>query len=208
LSPHFIQAAIALATPTLVMFGIAANLFVFMIFVAIWASRYRRVGPDEVLIVSGRRYVLRDAEGKTQVAGWKMVKGGGVFVWPIYETAQALSLKPVSLDMAFKRIPIAGGPNAEVNAKALVRIMNDDLSVARAAQSLLGKTPEQLSEIAIGVLESTLRKLLGSTTASDLSWKQGQLAAEWQDSASKDLADLGLGIVSLSVQQVKAEGRS
>jgi len=187
---------------------VAATLFVFMFFLAIWASRFRKVGPDEVLIVSGRRYVFPDAEGKTQVAGWKMVKGGGVFVWPVFETAQALSLKPISLNLGFKRISIAGGTSAEINGKAHVGIMSDDLSIARAAQSLLGKTPEQLNQIATEVLESCLRKLVGNWTASDLSRKQGQLAAEWQDAASKGLAELGLGIVSLIVQDAIVEDRS
>ena len=34
---------------TLVVFGIAATLFVFFMFVAIWASRYTKVGPNQVL---------------------------------------------------------------------------------------------------------------------------------------------------------------
>jgi len=139
-----------------VILGVAAYILVFMIFVAIWASRYRRVGPDEVLIVSGRRYVFRDAEGKTHSSGWKMVKGGGVFVLPIYETAQALSLKPIQIALDLQRVPLTDGQNARVNAKAQVRIMSDDLSIGRAAQSLLGKTPEQLGSITSGVLESVL----------------------------------------------------
>ena len=183
-------------------FGIAAFLFVFFFFVAIWASRYRKVGPDEVLIVSGRRYVFRDADGKTHEAGWKMVRGGGVFVFPIYEIAQALSLKPIDLDLDFERIPIANGDRVRVTAKAQVRIGLDDLSIGRAAQSLLGKSQEQTGKLVSEMLESALRKVIGNWTTADLTRKQGQLGAEWQQAASPPLVELGIGILSLFVTEL------
>src|SRR6185436_8876476 len=84
---------------TLVICGIGAFLFVFFLFVGIWASRYRKVGPDEVMIVSGRKYEMITPEGKKTFAGFRIVRGG-TFVWPIYEQAQTLSLKliPLTLD--------------------------------------------------------------------------------------------------------------
>jgi len=76
--------------------GIAANLFVFLVIATIWASRYTKVGPDEVLVISGRKYLVKDPEGKLQTVGFRMVKGGGTFVWPVYEKCAVLSLKPLA----------------------------------------------------------------------------------------------------------------
>jgi len=194
-----------LGPAALAIFGVAAFLFVFLFFVAIWASRYRKVGPDEVLIVSGRRYVFRDADGKTHEAGWKMIRGGGVFVFPIYEVAHALSLKPIDLDLDFERIPIADGDRARISAKAQARIGQDDLSVGRAAQSLLGKTPEQTQKVVSEVLESKLRKVLASWTRTDLLRRQSQLGAAWQEAAEATLVELGMQIVSLSVTELELE---
>src|SRR5215470_4113928 len=79
--------------------GVVAFLFVGLIFISIWVSRYKKVGPDEVLVVSGRRNVIKDGDGKTHVVGFRLVRGGGTFVWPIYEKTDVLSLKPVTLDL-------------------------------------------------------------------------------------------------------------
>ena len=44
------------APTTLVIGGVAACLFVFFMFIAIWASRYTKVGPNQVLVISGRKH--------------------------------------------------------------------------------------------------------------------------------------------------------
>src|ERR1039457_7475944 len=44
--------------------------------IAIWLSRYTKVGPNQVLIVSGRKVQLPDG----RFIGFRIVKGGGTFV--------------------------------------------------------------------------------------------------------------------------------
>ena len=57
---------------------VAAGLItIFVIFSAIWASRYTKVGPNEVLVVSGRKHRYRDPDGTAQMRGFRVVKGGG-----------------------------------------------------------------------------------------------------------------------------------
>ena len=50
---------------------------------AVWAHQYTKVGPNEVLIISGRK-----RRGK----GYRIIRGGGTFVWPFREKVQRLSL--------------------------------------------------------------------------------------------------------------------
>jgi flotillin len=79
--------------------GIAAFLFVFFMFVSIWASRYTKVGPNQVLVISGRRHRIVDPDGTTREVGFRIVKGGGVFVWPVYEKVDILSLELLTIDV-------------------------------------------------------------------------------------------------------------
>jgi uncharacterized membrane protein YqiK len=67
----------------------AAIVFVTLVFMAIALSRYVKVGPNQVLIVSGRKVQLPDG----RCVGFRMVKGGGTFVFPIIERADVLSLE-------------------------------------------------------------------------------------------------------------------
>ena len=73
-----------ISTMTLVIAGVAAFLFVFFMFIGIWASRYTKVGPNQVLVISGRKHRIIDPDGTARDVGFRIVKGGGVFVWPVY----------------------------------------------------------------------------------------------------------------------------
>ena len=57
------------------------------------ASRYRKVGPNQVLIITGGLlkgpYLTVVPETSTRV---KVVKGGGAFVWPIIQQAQVINM--------------------------------------------------------------------------------------------------------------------
>ncbi len=178
-------------------------LFVCFLFMAIWASRYRKVGPDEVLVISGRRVVVRDADGKTHVCGFRFVKGGGTFVFPVVEQASVLSLKPVSLELAMPRVATRGGGSARLGVRAQVRIRLDDLSIARAAESLLGKEPQEVKDIAGQLLESALRDTLGARSAEEVLRNERGLSVQLQEAARPGLAELGLELLSFTVRDLE-----
>jgi flotillin len=208
-SISFLALLNANASPALPVLVAMCGMFVVVfIFMAIWANRYTKVGPDEVLIVSGRRYISRDSAGKTQITGFRMLKGGGTFVLPVVETAKALSLKPVPLDLAFSKLPARDGRAVDVRAKAQVRINSDAASLAKAAESLLGKSPDEVKELSGQILESSLRRLIGERTAGEIVQTQNGLAVQWQASASATLAGLGLEILSLSTRDVAISDRA
>src|SRR5665213_3500152 len=73
---------------------IAAVVIVIVVFLLLYMifSRYTKVGPNQVLIVSGRKHKLEDGSS----VGFRIVKGGGTFVLPIFEKVDLLSLEPVS----------------------------------------------------------------------------------------------------------------
>ncbi|HLE84141.1 MAG TPA: flotillin family protein, partial [Thermoanaerobaculia bacterium] len=68
--------------------------------------RYKKAGPDEALIIYGRRKLfgakLRDDKGK--VEGFHIVRGGGSFVIPAWEQAEFLSLKMMTLEIDLKHV--------------------------------------------------------------------------------------------------------
>jgi len=72
----------------IILLPLALFVLVTFVFAVIWAIRYTKVGPNRVLIVSGRVYQLPDGTRR----GFRIVKGGGTFVMPVIEKAQALSL--------------------------------------------------------------------------------------------------------------------
>ena len=57
---------------------------VFCVFVLMYASRYTKVGPNEVLVISGRRRRMIGTDGVPHTVGYRIVKGGGAFIWPVF----------------------------------------------------------------------------------------------------------------------------
>ena len=84
-----------IGTLTYVVGGFFALIFLYVLARAL----YKKAGPDEALIVYGRRKLfgskVRDEEG--QVQSFRIIRGGGTFVFPAWEQGEYLSLKMMTL---------------------------------------------------------------------------------------------------------------
>ena len=99
---------------TYVVIAVAAMMIVMFVFVLIWASRYAKVGPNQVMIVSGRKVQLPDGK----FIGFRIVKGGGTFVFPVIEKADVLSLEVTTIEMPRFRAQTVGGRAVEADCSA------------------------------------------------------------------------------------------
>ena len=63
---------------------VASIVIVIVLFLLLYMvfSRYTKVGPNQVLIVSGIKRKIIEPDGTTREVGFRVVKGGGAFVWP------------------------------------------------------------------------------------------------------------------------------
>ena len=80
-------------TQSLVPLIVGGIVAVIIIFVAIYASRYVKAGPNQVLVISGRRRSMATADGRGESVGFRIRVGGGAFVWPVFERVDVLSLE-------------------------------------------------------------------------------------------------------------------
>src|SRR5919106_6863819 len=84
---------------------------------AVWAHQYTKVGPNEVLIISGRRRKDR---------GYRIVRGGGTFVRPFREKVQRLSLELMQFDVRTAETYTTHGVAVQVDGVAMVKIDGSD----------------------------------------------------------------------------------
>ena len=177
--------------------GIVLVLFTFM---AIWASRYVKAGPNQVLIVSGRPRILPDG---TRV-GFRCVKGGGTFVFPVIEKADTLSLEAFTVDMPRSRIRTADGAALEADCAAQLKIKSDDTSIMAAAEHFLSKKGDEIKSVVRPVLEKHLRAVLGGSNLAAMQQKVDACAEQVQSAAAAELGNMGLGFVSFTIREVRA----
>lgn len=179
--------------------AIAGIVIVFFVFLAIWASRYTKVGPNEVLIVSGRKHKLDDG---TRI-GFRFVKGGGTFVIPVVEKVDVLSLELLTIDVQTPEVYTSKGVPVKVDGVAQIKVKGDDVSIRTAAEQFLSKGTEEIKSIAMQTLEGHLRAILGTMTVEEIYQNRDAFASKVQEVAAGDMANMGLGIVSFTIRDIR-----
>src|SRR5262245_3008442 len=176
---------------------------VIFIFLAIWASRYTKVGPNEVLVVSGRQYKHTDPDGTLHTRGFRIVKGGGTFVLPIIEKIDILSLELLTIDVQTPEVYTSKGVPVKVDGVAQIKVKGDDISIATSAEQFLSKGVDDIKTIAMQTLEGHLRAILGPMTLEEIYQNRDAFASKVQEVAAGDMANMGLGIVSFTIRDIR-----
>lgn len=170
------------------------NIFIFLV---VYANRYTKAGPNEVLVISGLKRQIRDSSGRPQVAGFRIVKGGGTFVWPVLEQCQTLSLEVRRVPVRLSNLVAKDGVIDGLEAMALCKVGGDDISILHASEALLSKTPEEVRAILEPIVIGALRDLAAHRTRAELS-DAGYLH-EVSLALSASLAPLGMQVVSVTL---------
>ena len=182
---------------------IVGTVFVVFVFAAVWASRYTKVGPNEVLVVSGRNYRVTDPDGSVRARGFRIVKGGGTFIIPVIEKADILSLELLTIDVQTPEVYTSKGVPVRVDGVAQTKVKGDDISIATASEQFLSKGTDEIRNIATQTLEGHLRAILGTLTVEEIYQNRDMFAAKVQEVAAGDMANMGLGIVSFTIRDIK-----
>lgn len=180
-------------TEWVVLAGVACAV-VFIMFVVAMAKRYVKVGPNQVLIISGRNRGGR---------GFRIVQGGGTFVVPIVEKAEVLSLELMTLDVKTPEVYTVTGVPVVVDGVAQIKVRGDAESIATAAEQFLSKPQAEIMRIALQTVEGHLRAILGTMTVEEIYKNRDAFAQRVQEVATSDMANMGLEIVSFTLRDIR-----
>src|SRR3989449_1594244 len=188
----------ALIPIVIVVLGVGAFLLIWMVL-----SRYTKVGPNDVLIVSGRKHRFVDPDGTVRTRGFRIVKGGGTFVIPVVEKIDVLSLELLTIDVQTPEVYTSKGVPVKVDGVAQIKVKGDDISIATAAEQFLSKDTASIMNIATQTLEGHLRAILGTMTVEEIYQNRDAFASKVQEVAAGDMANMGLGIVSFTIRDIR-----
>lgn len=150
----------------------------------------KKVGPNEVLVVSGRGAV-------------KFVTGGADMVIPLFHTWNTLSLEVMTLDVTTPEVYTAQGVPIAVDGVAQIKIKKDEGSLQAAAERFLGKPPQEIAKIALETVQGHLRAILGTLSVEHIYMSRDQFAQKVQEISAGDLANMGLGIDSFTIRDIR-----
>jgi flotillin len=192
----------------LVGIAIFVLIFVLLAFIVVYASRVKKVGPNEVLVVSGFRHkiVVSRAEDGTPVyaeRGYRIISGGRAFIWPILERVDYLSLELMTIEVAVKDVYTLEGVPVVVDGVAQIKIGSDDIFVATSAERFLSKSDTEIEHVAHETLAGHLRAILGTLTVEEIYKEREKFGQQVQDVSAGDLSNMGLQIDSFVIKDVQ-----
>ena len=154
-----------------------------MLFLFAWVMfmRYRKVGPNEALIITGR---------KSRLGHYRVVTGGATFILPTLEEARLLSLEVTA-------IPDRAG---SVEGVAQFRIKSDLKSIASTAERFMSKRPEEIGDVVAEIPFSHLRDAAGGQQM-DPSGIESKVKSQ----SESDLAPLGPELASFTLKEPTRE---
>src|SRR5690606_18226782 len=175
--------------------------FVLVALIVVYASRIKKVGPNEVLVISGRGEGRRDLD--TVESKFRIVTGGRAFVWPILERVDDLSLELMTIHITTPDVPTVQGVNVTMDGVAQVKVGSDEASIRTAAIQFLSKTRQEMEHVAHETLAGHLRAIMGTLTVEQLYRDREAFAQKVQEVSGEDMASMGLEIVSFVIKDIK-----
>ncbi len=179
---------------------------VFGAIIGTWARRYRRAGPDEVLVISGRRNKQRNAAVADDAeADFRVVRNGGTFVFPIIEEFERMSRHVISTQVATHNAISKEGVPLIVVGTALFKVAGDDTGIINAAERYLGRPQEDIERDVQAVLEGHLRGVCGQLTPEEIYQDRQAFQEQIADQAQAELNQMGIALDTLTLRDISDE---
>ncbi|MBW3561098.1 MAG: hypothetical protein KY437_01220 [Actinobacteria bacterium] len=185
-------------------FGVILGVgFLLLVAWLVYRRRYRRIGPDEALVVYGRR-------AKTDRDGFRIIVGGGTFVVPFIEEAERFALHAMQLDVQLIGV-LAGDQRTPVNvngtATVKVPVTPDERadgfpSVRTAASNFLGMSVEQIRDALTKVVAGHLRTIVAGLSVVELYTDQARFTEDLKEKAAPELMALGYVFLSFVFESI------
>ena len=182
---------------------VGAVIFFFAIIITIMAVRYRKVGPNEALIIAGgRKRTVTAADGTKTKVGYRYRLGGGTFVWPGLEKVYVLPMDVISISIRTPEVLTHGGVPILAEASAQVKVDSSEETIHLAAEQFLGIGRDGIRDVAVNVLEGKIREVIGTMTVEDIYRGRQEFSARVIAAVREDFSRMGLVILSFSLKDL------
>jgi flotillin len=172
---------------------VVAGLLVLVLFVLLYllANLFRKVAPNQALIVYGFR-------------GTRIITGGGSVVLPMVESGRELSLELMSFDVAPQQdMFTTQGVAVRVEAVAQLKVKSNPESIRTAAEQFLTKPPEEREALLRLVMEGHLRGIVGQLTVEQIVKEPEMVADRIRANVAADTDKMGLEVISFTIKEVR-----
>jgi flotillin len=166
--------------------------------------QYKKVGPNEVLIISGgKRQTVTEPDGTVRTIGYRAHIGGGTFLIPFVEKAQVLPLEMITCNIQTPEVYTAKGVPIMVEATGQIRIATDDYSLRMSAEQFLSKGGEGIKSVAREMIDGCVRSTIGTMNVEQIYQDQKGFTEIVTKTLGPEFKNMGLNLVSFSLTSIK-----
>jgi len=182
---------------------IGVIIIVLALLALLFSKQYRKVGPNEVLVISGgrKRTVIAPDGTKTKV-GYRYRLGGGTFVFPFMETVDTLPMEAITMNIKTPEVLTNSGVPIMAEAVAQIKIDSSDHSIRLAAEQFLGLGKEGIRSVAETVLEGKMREVMGTMTVEQIYKTRHEFSTNVTQAAQSDFSRMGLNMMSFALKDI------
>jgi flotillin len=156
--------------------------------------------PNELVVLAGKQRTLEDG---TEI-GYRVIRGGRGFKWPMLESVARLSLNTIPIDLTLSRAMCSGMIPVHIEGRASVKLAGRaDQGMDAAVERFLGKGAEAVTKTAKQALEGALRGVIATMTPEEANAERLKLASQATEKARADLQQLGIVLDFLQIQEIK-----
>jgi flotillin len=158
-------------------------------------SRYRRCPSDKILVIYG----------KTGGGSAKCLAGGAAFVWPVIQDYQYLDLSPISIDVDLQNALSKQNIRVNVPSRFTVAVSNEPGVMCNAAERLLGKTTQEIRDIAKDIIFGQLRLVVAMMDIEEINADRDKFLANVSSNVGNELRKIGLTLINVNITDIEDE---
>lgn len=160
-----------------------------------FVSRYKRCPSDKILVIYGR----------TGQGSAKTLAGGAAFVWPVIQDYEYLDLTPISIDVDLRGALSKQNIRVNVPSRFTVGISNQEGVMLNAAERLLGKSSDQIRDIAKDIIFGQLRLVVATMDIEEVNSNRDKFLSNVSTNVGAELRKIGLALINVNVTDIQDE---
>ena len=183
------------------MVGQSLMLIGFIVFISVlllifFISRYKRCPSDKILVVYGRT-------GGEQSA--KCYAGGAAFIWPVIQDYRYLDLTPISIDVNLQDALSKQNIRVSVPAQFTVGVSNKPHLMLSAAERLLGLEQPAIRSLAHDIIMGQMRLVIANMDIEELNTDRDKFVDSVYMNVGNELNKIGLELINVNVTDIQDE---
>jgi flotillin len=165
-----------------------------VIVIATCLGRFKMCPPDKVLVVFGKT-------GSGQSS--QCINGGAKFIVPIFQSYGFMSLRPLNIKIELEDALSSQKIRVSVPSNFTIAISKKPELMMAAANRLLGKSDDDISQLAQEIITGQMRIVIATMTIEEINSDREKLIGGISTGVERELEKLGLELINCNITDIQ-----